>query len=245
MRTFSSFTFIFILALIQSPLLSQSLSGPEILQRTLAYHDPAGSWSGFEGQLQLKGSFSFGKDIETRIRIDLPRAYYEAIRSVSGHKILTRVDRNACSAEVDGSNRLTAETVEAFRLDCESIMDLRNFHLSYLGLPMILQSPDYQVDPLASQIQLKGRSFLLLSIFAQKGEMETLDHYLINPETYALEGYIPDTDEGEPVYALFEGEILIQGIRMPQKRRWYTLEGKSILWEDQLFALQPLGVSRN
>jgi hypothetical protein len=124
---------------------SETPTGPEVLSRTLAYHDPDGDWMAQRVTLRIETGYADGK---TRIRlatVDYATADYHDRVERDGHVLEQKIRGNDCELLVDGSTEVDDVTLAGLGLSCERARQLRDY-VSYLwGLPMKLRDPGTRV----------------------------------------------------------------------------------------------------
>ena len=63
-------------ALNTAVLFGQDLSPNQVLNKSIAYHDPQGNWADFKGQLYITMKTPNSSDRLSEITIDLPQQYF-------------------------------------------------------------------------------------------------------------------------------------------------------------------------
>lgn len=230
--------YIFSLLFAWIPLLltAQSLTGPELLDKTIAFHDPDNQWPTAQIQLNLQGERPDGTVSQLVVDIDLPNSYfvYEGKRE----EIMVRkgVQMDSCFASLDGRENLSEEEVKTYRADCASINRMRDYYVYLYGLPMKLKDPGTLIDPNVEKATFNGQEYLVLTV---RYEPEVGAHtwlFYIHPETFAMEGYQffkdETTREGEYIY--LNGLVNVGGMKLPADRKWYYVPGDKYLGRDIL-----------
>ncbi|NNL60802.1 MAG: hypothetical protein HKO72_05630 [Flavobacteriaceae bacterium] len=69
---------ILVLLSLSLPLSSQTLSGKELLDKAISYHDPNSNWPTFKGEFKVTMETPNSSGRESEIRIDLPAEYFSA-----------------------------------------------------------------------------------------------------------------------------------------------------------------------
>ncbi|NNK88532.1 MAG: hypothetical protein HKO90_09635, partial [Flavobacteriaceae bacterium] len=113
----------------------------DILNRSIAYHDPENNWPTFKGQFHITMEIPDQSNRESDIKIDLPADtfYVKAVKDT----ITTEFDLKGseCRITYNGSENFSEEIATANRLSCERATMYKNYYTYLYGLPMKLKDP--------------------------------------------------------------------------------------------------------
>lgn len=197
-----------------------------LLQKSIAYHDPQGNWMRFRGTIYLRGSLPSRMPNYSVITFHNEKDLYKATRKINGKMITGGVSQGACFAQINGDSHLSAESVESYNLGCEEILQMRNYHLHMLGMPMKLRERGIQIDPGVKQVFFGGIPCYEITVRYLKSAVKESWRYYFHPETYALTGYrfSPNDSEKEASgdFVLLEEELEIHAIKFPKVRKWFN-----------------------
>ncbi|MEQ9009201.1 MAG: DUF6503 family protein, partial [Ekhidna sp.] len=205
-------TFIFVCPL----LLSAQTSAEQVLAKAVSYHDPQDNWSSIKATLQFKETRPSGPNRSTIIELDNAQSYI-------------KINRN--DEEVYEVNGEVAEVLKGDKDKARALV-LRNYYLYLWGLPMklydkstpeITLSEDEKVGDTLCKV-LRGASdedtwYLYIDYFS--GRMLQYKFY-------------KDEAAGKGELITLEDEIMVKGIKIPQKRSWYRLPEMEYLGTDIL-----------
>lgn len=108
------------LALLISVISSgQELSGSDLLDSAIAYHDPTGSWPTFKGNLGVTMSTPDGKERVSDITINFPEEVFELRTTQEGNTMTQTLIKGQCELLLNGSSSISKEDQEKHRLSCE------------------------------------------------------------------------------------------------------------------------------
>jgi len=199
---------------------SDQLTGPELIQKSIEFHDPNKIWP------SLKATFSFTDS--------LPAPRESRAYSVSFENNLSKmVYRNQ-----DLNYIVWNDSVQVFEgeIDHEGAIRMRNYYTYLWGLPMKLNDLGTQIDQKVRKEELNGKSYLVARVPYEND----IWYFYINPESYQIEAYKFYRDEtnqtGEIIY--LDGLVLYQGLRIPADRSWFRTENGEFLGTDQLIGIQ-------
>ncbi|MCX2743278.1 DUF6503 family protein [Mangrovivirga sp. M17] len=215
----SSLTLVFLVGIIViSCVNNSSKNGKYILAKSLAYHDPKGQWPEFKGQLKFEENHIIDDSTVTRkttVWLDNKTGEFRINR---GDTEIHGVENDSCFI-IKGN------------VDCERVFKLRNYYTYLWGLPMKLADEGTNIKE-----NYKDTTFSDIPVYKITAEYDTDTwDYFITKENYRLIGYqfVKKDGSGEVIY--LEDEIKVEGMKIPQIRRWYTLD-KKFLGEDILLS---------
>ena len=199
-----------------------------LLERSLAWHDPAGLWGTRPYSFSWvttrpDGTIGYDFDITLLPNGDLA---FEGTRA--GHRIEYRVEGDTVRVRVDGAvlgrDEIAAEVRDALVLDREGGRFWQGY-LGFLGaLPFCLDEPDVFLEEEVAEEELDGRPVLAIRAHFQPGVGTDRWTFWFEPETAELVGCRFDRADpnkaGETI--LFERVSSIDGLRVPRTRRWFV-----------------------
>lgn len=213
----------------------QNLTANQLLEKTIAYHDPNGNWKTFEGLLNIELEMPDRPARVSQVHIDLPNEFFSV--TVKGEDKTKRVvNKEECTFTLNGSEAISEEDIKKHRGDCERSTMLKNYYTYLYGLPMKLKDPGTHIDPVVQKKTFKGKEYLVLRATYDQEVGSDIWQFYFNPETYAMEVYQffkgPDETTGE--YIILTDEMEIGGIKMPKDRAWYYNKDNGYLGTDKL-----------
>lgn len=198
---------------------SDQLSGPELIQKSIEFHDPNQVWP------KLKATFKFTDS--------LPAPRESRSYSVSFENNLSKmVYRNP-----DLNYIVWNDSVEVFEgeIENERAIRMRNYYTYLWGLPMKLDDPGTKIDQEVNKEELDGKSYLVARVPYEKD----IWYFYIDPVSYRLEAYKFYQDEpnqkGEIIY--LDGVKEFKGLKIPANRTWYRTETLEFLGTDKLIEI--------
>ena len=215
---------------------AQELSGVELLNNAIDYHDPTGSWPSFKGKLAITMSTPDGNNRLSDIVLDLPQQYFQATTSKDGVILKQTLDKGACQLMLNGSTTISEEDKKEHRLNCERANMYKNYYTYLYGLPMKLKDPGTIIDPKIHKKTFKGKEYLVLKATYEKEVGEDIWYFYFDPNTYAMEVYqfFHDESKNDGEYILLTGEEEVSGVKMPKTRAWFYNKDDKYLGTDVL-----------
>ena len=228
--------FVCLASLISFLSFGQELTGSQLLQRAIEYHDPNDNWSSFKGNLGITMSTPDGKKRVSDITLNLPMEYFQVSSTKDEVMLQQTLDKGECELKLNGSTDISEEDKKTHRLTCERANMYKNYYTYLYGLPMKLKDPGTIVDSKTEKKTFKGKEYLVLRATYEKEVGGDIWYFYFDPENYAMEVYQFFRDESKPdgEYILLTGEEEISGIKMPKNRAWYYNKDDKYLGTDVL-----------
>jgi hypothetical protein len=215
---------------------AQQLSGKDLLEKSIQYHDPKGKWEEFKGELTLRETRPNGPDRHPVLKLDNRKHDFHLYQEREGYRIEKIIKGGECSSTVNGSAVVADSLVKKFRLTCPRIKWIRNYYTYLWGMPMKLRDPGTKIHEKVSTATFMDKEVLSMKVTYEKSVGEDIWYFYFDPSTYALVGYRfyheEAANDGE--YIPLEGEVTIKGIRFPKKRTWYINKDHRLLGSDIL-----------
>lgn len=228
-------TLTLIALLISIATFSQQLTGKQLLEKAIKYHDPNGNWETFKGTLWVTMKTPNRPNRDSEIKIDLPNQYF-SVKATSGKNTTEYiVDKDSITIAFNGSSNLSEELLKKNRLSKERANLYKNYYTYLYGLPMKLKDPGTIISETTMKKKFKGKEYLVLKVTYTKEVGKDTWYFYFNPKTYAMEVYQffkDKPDSGE--YILLTGEETINGVKMPKNRAWYYNKNNGYLGTDIL-----------
>ncbi|MCB0567698.1 MAG: hypothetical protein KDD01_25300 [Phaeodactylibacter sp.] len=213
---------------------SQSgLSAGEVLQRSLQFHDPQDKWPGAalhfvidEPRIQNPGRLSEVFLNNTEGTFSINRRY--------GNTLVTRgIIRDSCYNLVDSVLVSPEDTamMRLHRLECERTQGYRGFYQLLNGMPMSLHAPEVNLLPETVEDTFAGRKTLQITARFNDPVMSEEWVFYFAPDNYQLLGY-GYAAEGAGEYIRLDGLVLIDDMKLPRMRHWYSQANGAYLGSD-------------
>lgn len=229
-------TSFFILISLSTRSLAQILSGKELLEKTIEYHDPNSKWSQFNGSFNVSMKSPSRPLRTSNIVIDLMRSFFELNVQIGDNQWKASLLDEDCDLLFNGSREISTEIEKEFRLNCKRAKMYRDYYTYLYGLPMKLKDPGTLIDPVISQISIEGISYWVLKVEYDPNVGSDTWYFYFDTETFALKRYqfYHDESKNDGEYIILDDEIEIEGILMPKNRSWYYNSDNTFLGTDVL-----------
>ena len=218
----------------------QNLTGEELINKSIAYHDPNNSWSRFAGDLNITMETPNRAPRVSTITLDLQKQYFKNEYGRDGNTITQEINKKNCSVLLNKSQEFTAEEEKTYRLSCEQAKRTRDYYTYLYGLPMKLKDPGTLINPKVEKRSFKGKDYWVAQVNYEKEVGEDTWYFYFDPSTFALVVYqfYHDESKNDGEYILLTEESEVNGIKMPKNRAWYYNKDDTYLGTDFLFKNQ-------
>lgn len=215
---------------------AQELTGTQLLEKAIQYHDPNGNWSTFNGTLEVTMETPKNPDRVSTIRINLPQEFFYMKASRADKTTEYTVDKDSCTIAFNGSSDLSEAIKKENNLSCERAQLYKNYYTYLYGLPMKLKDEGTIIHPKVEKKTFKEKEYLVLKVTYKESVGKDTWYFYFDPKTYAMEVYqfFKDESKNDGEYILLTEEKVVNGIKMPKKRAWYYNKNDGYLGTDIL-----------
>ena len=232
--------FILVIASLTNICFGQQLTGSELLEKAISYHDPNGNWKSFNGKLFVTMETPNNANRDSEIHIDLPREYFYVRATRDTITTEYTITKGNCTIALNGSADLSKGTLKENNLSCERANLYKNYYTYLYGLPMKLKDPGTLVNQMVERKSFKGKEYLLLKITYDESVGNDVWYFYFDPNTYAMKVY--QFFKGDPYeegkntgeYILLTEESTVNGMKIPKVRAWYYNKDDKYLGTDIL-----------
>lgn len=187
--------------------LSQDLTGNELLEKSIQFHNPTGSWSTFNGALLVTMKTPKNSNRKSKININLPKEYFSVVAvrdSIMTEFILHKV---ACSFSFNGDKNPSEEIKKKYNLNCERAKMLKDYYTYLYGLPMKLKDKGTIINQKVIKKTFQGKDYLMLKVtYSEEVGKDTWCFYF-DSKSCSMEVYqfFKDVHKNDTEYILFSG----------------------------------------
>ncbi len=218
------------------PCFGQTLTGEELLEKSISYHDPNHRWETFKDTLFITMETPNSADRNSKIHIDLAGQYFYVKATKDTISTEYILNKSACSIIFNGFENPPEKLKQEHKLSCKRATMFRNYYTYLYGLPMKLKDEGTIIDPKVQLKNFKGKEYLVLKATYKKTVGKDTWYFYFNPKNYAMEVYqfFHDEAKNDGEYILLTKEEIIHDIKMPKNRAWYMNKDDAYLGKDIL-----------
>lgn len=217
------------------------MTGTDVLNKSIAYHDPEGQWPKFHRELFFHAKEPADTAIYERVLLDNRYSFFGHISNVDSNRIEKGICDTMFFSRINGDSSISADDRKKYRLSKRAITSARNSYIFLYGLPMKMKDQGITIRPEVETDTFNHKNcYAIRADFDKKVGNDTWILY-INTSNYALEGYRfhhnRKPNDGE--YIICQGIIKIQKIKIPQIRYWYSNENGEYIATDIVERSRP------
>ncbi len=215
---------------------SQNLDGNQLLEKTIAYHDPYSKWESFNSNFYVTMESPNRSLRKSKIELDFPSSFFRLTVNQNENIIQSTLNKDKCILLFNGEEDFADEIKNEYRLDCERASVLKDYYTYLYGLPMKLKDPGTIIDPKVQKVLIDGIEFFVLKATYEEAVGNDTWYFFFDQKTFALKQYqfYHDESKNDGEYILLEDELEVNGIKMPKNRSWYFNSNDQFLGIDKL-----------
>lgn len=221
-------------------LFSQDVTAKQLLDKTIAYHDPNNTWSTFNGEFTVVMTTPNNSERTSKISINLPKEYFGVMATRDSVTTTYTINKGICEMRYNGKVLDSIQAKEK-NLSCDRAKLYKNYYTYLYGLPMKLKDPGTNLHNTIEKKFFKGKDYLVLKVTYDDSVGSDVWYFYFNPISYAMEIYqFFKTDENGKAkpdsgeYILLTEEAKVNHIKMPKIRAWYYNKDDKFLGTDTL-----------
>jgi hypothetical protein len=217
---------------------AQELSGVQLLERSIAYHDPNGNWQNFVGYLNVTMTTPNKSDRVSNIYINLPENRFKVSAVRDSIETMHMVeDKISTVFETNLNTNLIEQVTDEAAV--KRAVFMKDYYTYLYGLPMKLQDVGTVISDTVTKKSFKGKEYLVLEVRYEPAVGTDVWYFYFDPKSYAMEVYqfyrvtsdgSIDKNSGE--YILLTENAMVNGITMPKSRAWFYNEDDTYLGTD-------------
>ncbi|WKB79836.1 DUF6503 family protein [Cellulophaga lytica] len=215
---------------------AQETDALEFLDEVIAHHDPNNNWPTFKGDLIVTMSTPNKKDRITDIHINIPKSTFVLSNVVEGKKHTTKIVNDSVHFFVDDRQIVNNVEQKKFKFTTKRALFMRNYYTYLYGLPMKLKDKGTIVGPKLYSKKINKKWYKVIKVTYDKEVGKDTWYFYFNPKSLDMEMYqfFHDESKNDGEYILLSNIEIINGVRMPAVRAWYTNKDNKLLGTDVL-----------
>jgi hypothetical protein len=212
---------------------AQELTGAQLLDKAIEYHDPHQIWPTFNGTLDITMATPNTANRNSKIIINLPAEYFKVTAVRDSVQTMYEINKGVCRTSI-------TDSIAGKRTPCESATLYKNYYTYLYGLPMKLKDAGTHISETTERKRFKGKEYLVLKATYDAAVGSDVWFFYFDPDTFAMEIYqffkgdpeVEGKDTGE--YILLTQEATVHGIKIPKVRNWFYNKDDGFLGTDLL-----------
>ena len=228
--------FIVLVFLFSIQSFSQQITGKQLLEKAIKYHDPDGKWSAFKGTLFVTMKSPNASNRESKIEVDIANQFFSVTSKTGKNTSQYIIQKDSVQIIFNGNDNPSEEVLKKNKLSTSRAKMFQNYYTYLYGLPMKLTDPGTIIHEQVNLDKFMGDEMLVLKVTYSKEVGKDTWYFYFNKDTYAMEAYQFHHDESknDGEYILLSELEVINGIKMPKERAWYMNKDGKYLGTDIL-----------
>jgi hypothetical protein len=212
--------------------LKTNLTGKEILERTIKYHDPNGLWDNYKGKLFEVTVFASNYVVKENIEIDKPNDFYLSTCFQDFGTLKRGIDKGKNIFSLNGKPDIPEDIKENWGISDDGIKQFREQHYGHFGLPMVYKKSGMTIQDEVKIVDFDGRRCYAVT-FIGKPDLIINSFYTgeqilyIDMNNFSMRGLRWKMPETEGVQ-IFEGEVDINGIKIVHVKCAFDKDGNAL-----------------
>lgn len=221
---------------------SQEISGKELLEKAIQFHDKEGNWKNFKGKLSITMKTPNKSNRNTILFIDFPAEYFKSNVRRGNNTVTSLLEKDSCLLQLNGSTVISKKYSDSLKISCDRAKMMKDYYTYLYGLPMKLKDPGTIIASEVEKKFFKEKEYLVLKVNYDEHVGKDTWYFYFNPKTYALEAYqfFHDESKNDGEYIILKDLLEVNGIKMPKTRAWYYNKDGNYLGTDTLNKGGPL-----
>ena len=214
----------------------QEITGQQLLENAILFHDPEGNWKTFKGKMRIEMEAPKSSPRSTLLEMNLPANYFKSTVKKDNYVIESELNKGECVLKLNGSTSIFPKIKDSLKISCDRAKMMKNYYTYLYGLPMKLKDPGTHIDPKVLKKRFKGKEYLVLKATYDKEVGSDTWYFYFDPKTYAMEVYqfYHDENKNDGEYILLSEMIEVNGMKIPKIRAWYYNKNDEYLATDTL-----------
>lgn len=214
----------------------QVLTGNELLEKAIQYHDPNGNWNSFNDELLITMEIPEKPNRDSHIQINLPNQFFSVKASVEGKTTEYIINKDSVTIVFNGIKNPSEAILKEHKLSKESALLYKNYYTYLYGLPMKLKDLGTIIHEKVESKTFKNKDYWVLKATYSEHVGKDIWYFYFDKDTYAMEVYqfFREESKNDGEYILLSDEEIIHDIKMPKVRAWYMNKDDKYLGKDIL-----------
>lgn len=215
---------------------AQELTATDLLDRSIAYHDPEGKWDGFKGNFFITMESPNRPVRKSKIELDFNQSFFRLTLDAEGDQLISQLKNQECLLSFNGTTDFSEAIAKKNRLSFERASMYKDYYTYLYGLPMKLKDPGTRLANSVVEQEIDGISYWVLKVTYEPEIGGDTWYFYLDKNTYQLQRYqfFHEEAKNDGEYIVLENELIVNGIKMPKDRSWYYNKDNKYLATDYL-----------
>jgi hypothetical protein len=215
------------------------LNGAELIQKSIALHDPDSSWNKLYTDIDIVIAVNKNNTLDTterKLMLDLEQGVFE-MRYVKDEKdALLHMSLDTCYGTLENESEIDPIFMDYHKITCARAKMFDSYYRYLIGLPMKLADKGVIINPHVTEVTFKEKNYNVVKVTYEPTVGSDTWKFYLNPETHQLEiaefsknGLF---DKGEKIVMSMHQKV--QNVLLPGRMEWYALPYHVFLADEKL-----------
>ena len=212
---------------------SADITGPDLWEKVIKYHDPDGKWATFKGKVHIVTTFRKDQLAGQIITLDNNAGRYQA-RDLTDQGATIGVKNGKAFASFKNPPQDEEQRLQQM---LDRAVGMRQHHSGHIGMPMQMKVAGLVASDKVDMVNFKGRNCYAITLSGGTNEgpysywKGTWTLY-VDPESFAMCGARSENEDFPSRYFECLGEIEVNGIKLQRVKNSYLSEDNSHVFTD-------------
>ncbi|MEM1215253.1 MAG: DUF6503 family protein [Bacteroidota bacterium] len=213
-------------------------SAEEVLQQSIAYHDPADRWQKDTFAFRLHEARPGGGYRITDLALSERHQYFRLDQIADTARLIIQLSPDTCGVFRSWEHQTGDSTPTEASAMCQFGASYRDYYTYLWGMPMKLRDPGTQIDSEAKRVDFFGEELVQIRATYTREVGDDVWYFYFSPDQHALRGYrfYHEEANNDGEYILLEDEVQVGKLLLPAKRHWYYHKNGEYLGSDSILA---------
>lgn len=209
----------------------QNISSQEIVQASIAYHDPNGMW----GKLYQDFKVQSSRDTLT-LKLYNDRGMVEWTQKLNDGRFITAgYVSDSCFVKIDGKSIEPRGKIENLLLDCPQVISRSNYFLYMYGLPMKLKDAQAIIDPIPEKVNFLGKEYWSVKVHYNSPDGGRWQFYFDTDSfSFEIAQYFHSEHADNSEYIVFDSPLKVGQMVLPARHSWYLFKNRQFIGSELL-----------
>jgi len=228
--------YILLLVLSSPVFINSQVTGNQLVDKSIAYHDPTDNWNSLKGNLSFIVERPDKPDGKRKVFIDNKKKEFSFWAQYDEGLLNYKVVNEKALATWNNASEVPDEMAKKYRIASDRAIMYRDYYTYLYGMPMKLKDAGTIIHDEVSQVEFYGKKYDKVKVTYDPKVGEDIWYFYFDTETHALEAYqfFHDESKNDGEYILFKEIIEIDKVKIPRIRKWYYNKDEKFLATDVL-----------
>ena len=212
-----------------------NISGQELWEKTIAYHDPNGKWDSYAGKMHMVTVIGKNQVFEEIIEINKTENFYKCTWIDKDTEVIKGIKNGEYFFGINEDSNPSEQLKSQYGLSEDNTSSFKEHHTCHFGLPMELKTSGMTVEENVEVVEHDGRKYFALTFIGMPDKVKHLYYegklvLYIDPVTFGMRKIERESTKYPPDYTILSGEIDVNNVIIPHMKGVFRSEDDIHRW---------------